>query len=173
MYSLFIVVFIVVSPPAPPTPTNVTAEVKNASTVRVTWQWTSSGSAPNCFNTTRVTYHSEGGDESSLKLSNPAATAATLTDLQCNISYTIIVVATAGEHKTEGVAPFSTLQGNHIILMFTTCMEVCNVYVINYYRSMEPLSNYAVSYLSAFNMGGSLPHTAISHPLQGDMWVLC
>ena len=52
-------------------------------------------------------------------------------------------------------------------------MEVCNVYVINYYRSMEPLGNCAVSYLSAFNMGGSLPHTAVPHPLQGDMWDLC
>ena len=49
-------------------------------------------------------YHPEGGDESSLQLSDPAATEATLTDLQCNTSYTITVVAAAGGHKREGVA---------------------------------------------------------------------
>ena len=113
MYSLFIVVYIVESPPAPPTPTNITTQFMNSSSVRVAWQWTSSGPAPNCFNTTTVTYHPEGGSESSLHLSDPAATEATLTDLQCNTSYTIAVVTTAGEHKTEGVAPFSTLQGTH------------------------------------------------------------
>ena len=89
---------------APPTPTNVTAEIMNVSSVRVTWQWTSSGPAPNCFNTTTVTYHPEGGGESSLQLSDPAATEATLTNLQCNTNYTITVVATAGEHRRESVA---------------------------------------------------------------------
>ena len=90
-------------PIAPPTPTEVTAQLISASTVTVTWQWTSSGPAPNCFNTTTVTYHPEGGDESSLQLSDPAATEATLTDLQCNTNYTITVVATAGEHRRESV----------------------------------------------------------------------
>ena len=90
--------------PAPPIPTGVTAQFTSASSIRVTWQWTSSGSAPNCFNTTTVTYHPEGGGESSLQLSDPAATETILTDLQCNTSYTITVVATAGEHKREGVA---------------------------------------------------------------------
>ena len=90
--------------PAPPTPTDVTAQLMNASTVRVTWQWTSSGPAPSCFNTTTVTYRPEGGGESSLQLSDPAATEATLTDLQCNTNYTITVVVTAGEHRREGVA---------------------------------------------------------------------
>ena len=92
------------SPPAPPTPTEVTFRLMSASSVRVSWQWTSSGSAPNCFNTTTVTYHPEGGGESSLQLSDPAATETTLTDLQCNTNYTITVVATAGEHRREGVA---------------------------------------------------------------------
>ena len=89
---------------APPTPTNVTAEIMNVSTVRVTWQWTSSGPAPNCFNTTTVTYRPEEGGESSLQLSNPAATEATLTNLQCNTTYTITVAATAGEHRREDEA---------------------------------------------------------------------
>ena len=82
----------------------------NASSVRVTWQWTTSGSAPNCFNTTTVTYHPEGGGESSLQLSDPAATEATLTDLQCNTNYTITVVATAGEQRRES-ATLLPLQG--------------------------------------------------------------
>ena len=89
--------------PAPPTPTGVTAQFTNASTVGVTWQWTSSGPAPNCFNTTTVTYHPEGGNESSLQLSDPAATGATLTGLQCNTSYTITVVAAAGVHRSKGL----------------------------------------------------------------------
>ena len=76
----------------------------NASSVRVAWQWASSGSATSCFNTTRVTYRPEVGGESSLQLSDPAATETTLTDLQCNTSYTITVVATAGEHRRESVA---------------------------------------------------------------------
>ena len=89
---------------APPTPTEVTAQFMNSSSVRVTLQWTRSSPAPNCFNTTTVTCCSEGGSESSLQLSDPAATEATLTDLPCNTNYTITVVATAGEHRREGVA---------------------------------------------------------------------
>ena len=95
---------------APPTPTGVTAQFTSTSSVRVTWQWTSSGSAPNCFNTTTVTYRPEGGDESSLQLSDPAANETTLTDLHCNTNYTITVVATAGVHRKEGVT-FLPLQG--------------------------------------------------------------
>ena len=48
-----------------------------------------------------MTYHPEGGDEFSLQLSDPAATEAILTGLQCNINYTITVVAIAGEHRRE------------------------------------------------------------------------
>ena len=70
----------------------------------VTWQWTSSGPAPDCFNTTTVTYRPEGGGESFLQLSNPAATEAILTGLQCNTNYAITVVATAGGHRrTQGI----------------------------------------------------------------------
>jgi len=57
-----------------------------------------------------VTYRPEGGGESSLQLSDPAATEAILTDLQCSTSYHITVVATAGEHRRENVEFFS-LQG--------------------------------------------------------------
>ena len=66
----------------------------------------SSDPAPDCFNTTSVTYHPEGGSESSLQLSDPAGTEATLTDLQCSTSYTITVVATAREHRKDSVAKF-------------------------------------------------------------------
>ena len=51
-----------------------------------------------------MTYHPEGGGESSQHLSDPAETETTLTGLQCNTSYTITVVATAGEHRRESVA---------------------------------------------------------------------
>ena len=61
-------------------------------------------------------YHPEGGGESSLQLSDPAATETTLTDLQCNTNYTITVVATAGQHRREGV----TFQGE-----LYSCVEVC------------------------------------------------
>ena len=105
---------------SPPTPTNVTAWLMNASSVRVAWQWTSSGPAPNCFNTTRVTYCPEGGGESFLQLSDPAANEATLTDLQ-NRCYTITVVATAGEHRKEGV----TLQGAIWKSACVQCMFIC------------------------------------------------
>ena len=101
-------------PLAPPTPTEVTAEIMSGSaSARVAWKWTRSGPAPSCFNTTSVTYHPEGGGESSVQLSDPAATETTLTDLQCNTNYTITVVATAGEHRREGIARrvFVPLQG--------------------------------------------------------------
>ena len=84
-------------------PTGVSAHFTSASSVRVTWQWNSSGPAPNCFVTTTVTYRPEGGDESFIPLSDPAANETTLTDLQCSTNYTITVVATAGEHKREGL----------------------------------------------------------------------
>ena len=109
MHIMFIAVFHTVhnslyhcTTPAPPTPTEVTAQFTSSSTVRVTWQWTSSGSAPNCFNTTTVTYRPGGGNESSLQLRDPAATGATLTELQCSTRYTITVVATAGVHRSKG-----------------------------------------------------------------------
>ena len=95
---------------APPTPTNITAWFTSTSTVRVTWRRTSSGPAPNCFNTTTMIYRPEGGGESSLQLSGPAATETILTDLKCNTSYTITVVATAGIHRSEGLT-FPPLQG--------------------------------------------------------------
>ena len=69
-----------------------------------------------------MTYRPEGGGESSLQLSDPTATEATLTDLtateatltdlHCNTNFTITVhvVATAGEHRKEG-ATFLPIQG--------------------------------------------------------------
>ena len=57
-----------------------------------------------------MTYRPEGGSESSLQLSDPAATEATLIGLQCNTNYTITVVATAGGHRREG-SVFLQLQG--------------------------------------------------------------
>ena len=100
----------------------------NASSVRAAWQWTSSGPAPSCFNTTRVTYHPEGGGESSLQLRDPSANETILTGLQCNTNYTITVVATAGEHRRESaaIAVFLPLQGLleswKFVLIMITCM---------------------------------------------------
>ena len=59
-----------------------------------------------------MTYRPEGGGDSSLQLSDPAATEATLSGLQCNTNYTITVVAIAGQHRRESVA-FLPLQGMH------------------------------------------------------------
>ena len=114
--------------PAPPTLTNVTAQFMNASSVRIAWQWTSSGPAPNCFNTTHVTYYPEGGGGSSLQLSDPAATEATLTDLQCNTNCTITVVAIAGKHRREGET-FLPLQGilkswRPVFVVITHCLSL-------------------------------------------------
>ena len=113
--------------PAPPTPTNTTGQFTSASSVRVTWQWNSSSSAPNCFNTTTVTYRPEGGSESSLQLRDPAATETTLTGLQCNTNYTITVVATAGVHRSERVM-FLQPQGIHTersmnVSRYTECVK--------------------------------------------------
>ena len=105
-HSIYCSLYHCTTTPAPPTPTGVAAQLKSASSVRVTWKWTSSGPAPSCFNTTTVTYRPEGGGESSLQLSDPAATEATLTGLQCNTNYTITVMATAGEHRRERTALF-------------------------------------------------------------------
>ena len=69
-----------------------------------------SGPAPDCLNTTTVTYRPEGGSEFSQHLSDPAANEAILTDLQCNTTYTITVVTTAGEHRREGTV-FLSLEG--------------------------------------------------------------
>ena len=93
--------FVLLTSPAPPIPTEVTAEVTNVSSVRVAWQWTSSDPAPYCFNTTAVTYRPEGDGESFLQLSDPAATEATLIDLQCSTSYTISIHTSSGSTDTR------------------------------------------------------------------------
>ena len=98
----------------------------NASTVRVAWQWTSSGPAPSCFNTTRVTYHPEGGGESSLQFRDPAANETILTGLQCNTHYTITVVATAGDHSVAMMV-FLPLQGILEFWKFALIMITCMV----------------------------------------------
>ena len=94
----------------------------NASSVRVTWQWTSSDPAPSCFNTTCVTYHPEGGRESSLQLRDPAATETILTGIQSNTCYTITVVATAGEHRRESVITAVLLP---VVLQGMSTITVC------------------------------------------------
>ena len=138
----------------------------DSSSVQLSWQWTSSGSAPNCFNTTSVTYHPKEGGESFLQLSDPAATEATLTDFQCSINYTITVVTTAGEHKKE-VAAFFLLQG-----MLNACMEACAyyetcaccrhmVFITLLCRITKCYSVRAVFHLSVFDMVVSLQHTPI------------
>ena len=106
-------------------PTDVTAQFTSASSVRVTWQWTSSGPAPNCFNAMRVSYRPEGGGEFSLQLCDPAATVATLTDLQCNTNSTITVVATAGEYRRESVA-FLLITSK--VFLLATYLDICIVF---------------------------------------------
>ena len=56
---------------APPIPTEVTAQLMNASSFRVAWQWTSSGSTPNCFNTTSFSWTFIWTSPFSWKLSRP------------------------------------------------------------------------------------------------------
>ena len=101
---------------APPTPTEVTVQVTSVSSVRVTWQWISSGPAPSCFNTTYVTYRREGGGESSLQLSDPAATEATLTDLQCSTNYTISVHTSSGSTDIRSAPRTVLLPARGIVL---------------------------------------------------------
>ena len=114
--------------PAPPTPTNVTAQFTSASSLRVTWQWTRSDPAPNCFNSTRVSYRPEGGGEFSLQLCDPTTTVATLTDLQRNKNSTITVVATAGEYRRESVT-FLPLTSK--VFLIATYLDVC-MYLTKY-----------------------------------------
>ena len=76
-----------------------------------------------------MAYHTEGGGESSLQLSDPAANETTLTDLQCSTNYTITVVATAEEYRREGVTSI-VLQG----ITF-----VC-IYLISLRRYMQMVS---------------------------------
>ena len=83
-----------------------------------------------------MTYRPEGGDESSLQLSDPATTEATLTNLQCNTNYSITVVATAGNHRREGVT-FLPIQGTTYYLnwpVFIVITRVC------YYIGLQNLS---------------------------------
>ena len=94
----------------------MTALVANVSSVRVAWQWTTSGPTPYCFNTTRVTYRPEGGGESSLQLSDPAATEATLTDLQCSTSYTISVHTSSGSTDIRSAPRTVLLPARGIVL---------------------------------------------------------
>ena len=70
-----------------------------------------------------MTYHTEGGDESSLQLSDPAANETTLTDLRNNTNYTITVVTTVGEHRRESIAR-TVLLPQQGIYTLTPCVFV-------------------------------------------------
>jgi len=111
----------------PPTPIEVNILKINASSVTVVWRWNNSGPALNCFNTTTVTYHHEGGGESSQELSDPAATETILTGLQCNATYTITVVATAGGHRRESVARTVNLPRQGIPHWVYYCIHMFNL----------------------------------------------
>ena len=58
---------------------------------------------PMCIDLVRVHYQSEGGSLMMHTVDNTTATSATLTNLQCNTCYTIIVVLSAGGHRRESV----------------------------------------------------------------------
>ena len=92
-------------------------QTTNVSTVRVTWQWTSSDQAPYCFNTTTVTYHPAGGGESFQQLSDPAATETTLTDLQCNTNYTISVHTSSGSNDARSIPRTVSLPARGTVAM--------------------------------------------------------
>ena len=106
----------------------------NASSVRIAWQWTSLGPPPDCFNTTHVTYHPEGGGKSSLQLSDPAATGITLTDLRNNTNYTITVVATAGEYRRESMARTVLLPQQGIELEDLSICTLTHVITYGHFR---------------------------------------
>ena len=110
---------VVISHAAIPVPVGVRAEVTipilfgvraevtaDNTSIRVSWQWSCQG----LLDLVRVDYQPEGGSLMMYTVDNTAATSATLPNLQCNTNYTITVVATAGEHKREGVT-FLSLQG--------------------------------------------------------------
>ena len=98
---------VVISHAAIPVPVGVRAEVTADNTsIRVSWQWSCQG-VPDLL---RVDYQPEGGSRIMHTVGSTTATSATLPNLQCNTNYTITVVATAGEHKREGVT-FLSLQG--------------------------------------------------------------
>ena len=102
----------------------------NVPGVRVAWQWTNLGPAPSCFNTTRVTYHPEGGGESSLQLRDPAATETILTGLQCNTRYTITVVATVGRRESVAKTVLLMVNGMSIICV-CTCTACIGVSLVS------------------------------------------
>ena len=114
---------------APPTPTEVTAQVTNVSSLRVTWRWMSSDQAPDCFNTTYVTYRPEGGGESFQQLSDPAATEATLNGLQCNTNYTISVHTSNGSNDTRSASRTVSLPARGT----ARCINYCFWHYINLY----------------------------------------
>ena len=122
---------------APPIPTEVTAEVTNVSSVRVAWQWTSSVLAPYCFNETYVTYRPDGGGESSLQLSDPAATEATLTGLQCSTSYTISVHTSSGSTDTRSASRTVSLPARGTVQAYSYNSNVnCNIALFNSLHSL-------------------------------------
>ena len=113
----------------------------NVSTVRVTWQWTSSDPAPDCFNTTSVFYHPDGGDEFFLQLSDPAATEATLTDLQCSTSYTITDYTSSGSTDTRSAPRIVSLPARGIFTKQVHTLTFNYCFTDSYHASV-PLQPY-------------------------------
>ena len=70
--------------------------------IRVSWQWSHQGVLM-CVDLVRVHYQPEGGSLMMYTVDNTTATSATLSNLQNNTCYTIIVVLSAGGHRRESI----------------------------------------------------------------------
>jgi len=79
-----------------PTPVLVRAEVTADNTnIRELWEWSRQGLLV-CCDSVRVDYQPEGGSLMMYTVDSASATSATLSNLQCNIQYTISVYAEGG-----------------------------------------------------------------------------
>ena len=85
-----------------PIPVGVKAEaIAGNTSIRVSWNWRG---VPTCADNVRIDYRPEGGSLIVYTVSSTTATSAILPNLQCNIKYTIWVVARRGQTVQQSVS---------------------------------------------------------------------
>ena len=106
--------------------------------IRVSWQWSDEGLLT-CVDLVRVRYQPGGGSLMIYTMDNTTATtSATVPNLQCDIEYTIIVVASSGPTDKESIHRMLSIPSRGRTDMFVHYHGIMHVVLSVFFYVNEP-----------------------------------